>query len=224
MGGIDHRRGEGEADPKALELDRDRRDAPGGRGGAGDWHRKFTAGEKARGLTGHCRQVRFANAVMNPSCSSALTVAETACPIIFPTMIVLGISAAIATGLTVWNCRLEAGLLTAFCQLTPISLNLVTLTSAIFTCRLTWFGVATVIRLITCEPLTSPAIDAASARTLSACPASDATPLSTRLPSTESAEIRSPGASCRNDERSRETSCSTRMGAFNSTLSLASTA
>ncbi len=129
------------------------------------------------------------------------------------------VSAAIVTGLVVVNFIVEP----TFCQLTPISFNFVTFTSAIRTCRLTWFGVATVIRLIT-EPLVSPAIAAASVRTLSALPASDTTPLSTRLPSTESAEICSPGASCRSEERSRETSCSTRTGEFSSTLSLASTA
>ncbi len=111
-----------------------------------------------------------------------------------------------------------------FCQLTPISFNFVTSTSAIFTRSKTWFGVAMVIRSITCEPLASPAIEAASLLTLSAWPASDTTPLSTRLPSTELAEIGSPGTSWRNEERSREMSCSTRIGALSSTLSDASTA
>ncbi len=157
---------------------------------------------------------------MNPSRSRALRVAVAASPVSFPTRSELVVSAAMVTGLVVKKLRLEP----IFVQLTPISLSFVTFTSAMRTCRLTWFGVATVIRLITWAPLTSPAIEAASARTLSAFPASDTTPFSTRLPSTESAETRSPGASWRSEERSRDKSCSTRIGAFSNTLSAASTA
>src|SRR5438132_1421688 len=132
-----------------------------------------------------------ARLVMNPSCSRAAIVAWA--PGTLPTVRKLVASPITVTGLLVMKLKLWP----IFCQLTPISFSFVTFTSAIRTCRLTWFGVATVIRLITCDPLTSPAIEVASARTLSAFPASDTTPFSTRLPSTDSAETRSPGASRR---------------------------
>src|SRR5258708_6074385 len=109
--------------------------------------------------------VRFGSArtVMNPSSVRALMVAFQFVPIMLPARMKLAASPAIDTGLNVWKARFEP----IFDQLTPISFRFVTFTSAMRTCRLTWLGVATVILLMTCAPLTSPAIEEARARTLS---------------------------------------------------------
>ena len=69
-------------------------------------------------------------------------------------------------------------------QLTPSDFSTLRSTSAILTRILTWFGVATVIRLTTVL-LVSPAIEAARLRSFSARPALDTLPLRTSELSTE---------------------------------------
>src|SRR5580693_2717597 len=59
MVGVDNCRSKAEADAKAFEFDRDRRDATCARGSTVDRHRKFATREEARGLTRHRNEVRF---------------------------------------------------------------------------------------------------------------------------------------------------------------------
>ena len=108
-------------------------------------------------------------------------------------------------------------------QLTPSAFSTVRLTSATLTRRLTWFGVA-IESWLTTLPLASLAIAVASVVALSARPAVEMLPFRTSEPSTDSTVTFSPGISACSDSRNRDTSCSTRIGAFNSTLSSASTA
>src|SRR5437764_5089918 len=93
-----------------------------------------------------------------------------------------------------------------FVQLTPRAFSTVRSTSAIFTCRLTWLGVATDIWLITLL-LLSLAIAAANAFAFSARPAVETFPFKRSDPFTDSTFIFSPGTTCRNDSRKRDKSC-----------------